>query len=804
MRFVLFYLSASLLFCITLYGSGGTLDSSFDGDGVAITKIYSSRDTVFDLLTLSDGKKIVVGNSYDGGYNIALMRLDSNGLIDENYGKNAKVKYACPTWAKYSTANGTDIFVACRSYNVDQFTIYNIEEDGTLSSFFGTNGIVSTNFTTDVLLNSIIAAGSVLYAAGETSDNKLFIAKFSSFNGSLITSFGTNGLYIDDSYTTSQIKTMAVSNSKLYVSGNYVQGGKKYLFIRAYNLNDDSVDTSFGTNGTASYAVTQDVFPVKMALQSDGKIVVLAFHDDVTTGAYIIRYNTDGTLDNSYANQGTLSLDGDYTEDFFLDSSDNLIAHISYDIDSTNPSEKLVKFSSNNGSVISSVSTVDNAYSIIGALADGKILLLNSKNEDFNFARYLSSGSIDTNYGSEGKVVVDFNDQIEYAMDIVVQPDGKVVVAGVSSNGVNDDFFVARYNHDGSLDNSFANHGKVTTDFQGSNDIARAVALQSDGKIVVVGYTDVDTHKDIAIARYNTNGTLDTSFDSDGKVWSNLENNDTLAVTLVIDSSGNIIVGGTINTASSGGYDFLIARYLPNGQLDNNFGSSSGYTKSNMGSDSDAVIKLLKYSNGFYAVGNHYLDGANSIDGDIIVSYYLSNGTQECTPSSNIHISNADEVVFDALLDAQGRIVIVGSIMTNNNNLDQLVIRFNPMQGIDKTFANGTGWISIDTGSDNDKAVGVGIDSNNHIVVGGEAIAPTTLKQYATVSMFNQDGAWYKSFGFNGFSTSLSSKYSLSPLSMVLDKQNNILFAGANKTDISVIRFLGMISVMSPIYYLLF
>src|SRR5207247_1649268 len=99
-----------------------------------------------------------------------------------------------------------------------------------------------------------------------------------------------------------------------------------------------------------------------------------------------------------------------------------------------------------------------------------------------------------------------------------VQQDGKIVVAGYSYNGSNDDFAVARYNTDGTLDTSFDGDGKLTTPFGGSDDIGFAVAIQGDGKIVVVGRTFNGSNWDFAVARYNADGSLDTSFDGDGKL----------------------------------------------------------------------------------------------------------------------------------------------------------------------------------------------------------------------------------------------------------------------------------------------
>src|SRR5262249_1001076 len=147
---------------------------------------------------------------------------------------------------------------------------------------------------------------------------------------------------------------------------------------------------------------------------------------------------------------------------------------------------------------------------------DGKIVVAGSTNNpntnsfDFALARYNTNGTIDNaNFGVNGKVITDFGDDDEVSA-IAIQSDGKIVVAGSTnnSNTNNFDFALARYNASGTPDNSFDGDGMLTTDF-GNEDFLSSVALQNDGKIVATGYTDVNGSQDIALARYTTNGALD-------------------------------------------------------------------------------------------------------------------------------------------------------------------------------------------------------------------------------------------------------------------------------------------------------
>ena len=155
--------------------------------------------------------------------------------------------------------------------------------------------------------------------------------------------------------------------------------------------------------------------------------------------------------------------------------------------------------------------------------ADGKIIVAGESQyggylRACGIVRYNLDGTLDTSFDFDGKVFVPLNNQF-ICSDIRIQPDGKIVAAGYSLIGsTNYDFGVVRINPDGSLDTSFDGDGKVTTDIGATTDIARDMEIQSDGKIVVLGGTFNGTNREYVVVRYNTDGSLDTSFDGDGKL----------------------------------------------------------------------------------------------------------------------------------------------------------------------------------------------------------------------------------------------------------------------------------------------
>ena len=208
------------------------------------------------------------------------------------------------------------------------------------------------------------------------------------------------------------------------------------------------------------------------------------------------------------------------------------------------------------------------AASDLALQSDGKFIAVGSvgqgSSRDFALARYNSDGSLDTSFGSGGTVTTHFFGSSDQALAVALQSDGKIIAVGqaVQSDG-DDDFALARYNSDGSLDTSFGTGGKVTTDFFSQNDQAFAVALQSDGKIIAAGSTFLD----FALARYNSDGSLDATFGSGGKVTTDFAFSDQ-AFAVALQSDGKIIAAGFANQGRRDINDFALARYNSDGSLD--------------------------------------------------------------------------------------------------------------------------------------------------------------------------------------------------------------------------------------------
>ena len=195
----------------------------------------------------------------------------------------------------------------------------------------------------------------------------------------------------------------------------------------------------------------------------------------------------------------------------------------------------------------------------------------------FCLARYNSDGSLDTSFDGDGRVVTAFAgyQPSDVAYAVAIQSDGKVVAAGYCDDNPNaiHDGCLARYNSDGSLDTSFSTDGKVTTSLQGSGfgpyTRFHAATIQGDGKIVAAGVCSNPAGFDFCLARYNSGGSLDTSFDADGLVDTAIDGRDE-AWAVAVETDGKIVAAGDCATNSSYSH-FCLARYNSGGSLDTSF-----------------------------------------------------------------------------------------------------------------------------------------------------------------------------------------------------------------------------------------
>jgi uncharacterized delta-60 repeat protein len=357
---------------------------------------------------------------------------------------------------------------------------------------------------------------------------------------------------------------------------------------------------------------------------------------------------------------------------------------------------------------------------------------------DFALARYDSNGALDTSFGTDGRVTTDFGGRYEGASSIALQGDGKIVVAGGSVIGLFDNFALARYNTDGTLDTTFGSGGKVITDFGEVSSQAYSVAVQPDGKIVAAGYANIDGEEDFALARYNANGTLDATFGAGGKVttdFGHLEQGFSYAVgfSLAVQPDGKIAVAGQAYIGA--GFDVALARYESDGTLDGSFGTG-GKVITDFGGRNDLASSVAVLPDGNLVVAGQ----ANVVRGlGFALARYNSSGTLDDSFGAGGIVTTdfglldqGFSVAYAASLAVQpdGRIVAAGRAYINGDFHSGLA-RYNSDGTLDVSFGTG-GKVTADFRgpNDSDQFSSVAVQPDGKIVVAVSGLGDFTLARY--------------------------------------------------------------------------
>ncbi len=420
-------------------------------------------------------------------------------------------------------------------------------------------------------------------------------------------------------------------------------------------------------------------------------------------------------------------------------------------------------------------------------------------------------GDLDTGFGASGKVTTPIGNGGDRGYAVAEQPDGKIVVAGSSYNGSNRDFAVVRYNADGTLDTDFGTGGKVTTAIGNGDDEAYSVAIQGDGKIVVAGEAGNGANRDFAVARYNADGTVDTTFGTvsgqtrTGKLITTFGSGGDHARAVAIDSNDNIVVAGWAEISGQQ-TDFALARYTSAGDLDTGF-DTDGKVNTRFGATNNArqeARAMIIQSDGKIVVAGN---GGNGSDQDFLVARYSANGALDTSFNTNGWTltavgSSVSDAAYGVAVDANGNIVLAGET-GSTGSLDVAVVRYTSAGALDTTF-DSDGKVTTAIGSAGERGRAVRIDANGKIVVAGYSYNGTD--QDFAVLRYNTDGTLDTTFGQDGMDTGDDPDgYVTTAIrtgnnagddeahDMTLDSSGNILLAGfsvaSGNADIALARY---------------
>ncbi|MFZ1687032.1 MAG: hypothetical protein WAU70_06410 [Flavobacteriales bacterium] len=385
-----------------------------------------------------------------------------------------------------------------------------------------------------------------------------------------------------------------------------------------------ALDTSFDGDGIVTMDLgSLDDEAEAVVVQPDGKIVVAGYSGDgLDVNIAVLRFNPDGTPDAIFGNGGVVITD--------IDSSYQIALDVTLD---------------GEGRILACGWTV-----VPGGSYDMVVL------------RYLADGTLDSGFGIGGIVTtaVGAPGETEQAYALVVQPDGRIVVAGAATDSNQDRFCVVRYLSDGTLDPAFSGDGiQITPMVPTWPGLAHGVAIQPDGKIIAVGWSN-----GFALARYTTTGDLDITFGNNGTVTTGVAG---LAYDVVVQPDGKILVPGAIG---GGNFSCVTARYNEDGTLDSGFGvNGQAITLVNTSSIADAVL--------YQPDGKIVVSGYSGIG--FLVLRYTANGTLDASFGNagvvTTILAPQGAIAFGSALQSNGRILVCGRTTTGTNT-DLAVVRY--------------------------------------------------------------------------------------------------------------------------------
>jgi uncharacterized delta-60 repeat protein len=408
-------------------------------------------------------------------------------------------------------------------------------------------------------------------------------------------------------------------------------------------------------------------------------------------------------------------------------------------------------------------------------------------------------GQLDLGFGIGGLRTMDLGGTYDWAYATALQPDGKILAAGVTNARGTYDFAVARYLESGSPDPSFGDNGVTITDFGHSYDWAYALALQPDGRILVAGVSDRSGSRDFALARYTGDGRLDPSFGNGGLVLTPIRPLTTDIIHgIVVQPDGKIVAAGvtyddTVSLRPHG--DFMVARYLPHGELDPGFGVG-GVATTNFDRESyDEAYAVALQPDGRIILGgsSNTGGGIGRIMGadNLALVRYLPNGLADSS------FGEGGKVVVDAgamqesiralALQPDGAIVAAGR--TNGEKRgDFLLARFLPSGGLDPTFGGPRAGLAInDMGTAEEGLTSVALAPDGSIIAGG-VVAPRPNGDMAVVR-YDRHGRLDRSFGHDGLATADFGGRDDRLRGLALQPDGKIVAVGSSETDFALARF---------------
>lgn len=739
---------------VVRYLANGVLDTSYGTQGIAVIVKAGSNESASRLLLLADGRLIVAGTTTgSSGQNMILYRILATGAVDSSFGTlgSLEIDFDGQDDAAYGlTLDGTGRIIIVGSATIGgtlDLAAARCTADGTLDLTLGGTGKVTTAVSAsyeegrDVSVQpdgDIVVAG---FAYAQSSDDFLIVRFLD--NGLLDEEFGAGTGIVRTRITSAEDRCQSVilqPDGKIVAAGWTTAGNRNFAAVRY--LDDGSLDTTFGVSGIARTPVgLGDDLAYVLQRQSDGKLLLAGTASNTNEQFAVIRYSAAGVLDTSFGSGGKAL--------FTLPDREGAGTAMALQTDG----KVLLGGTASSGSIsdlallrISAVAALDTTFNVTGraitdlgqlppistarvveAQSDGRILMAGGTLDSDGFKmvvmRFLASGQLDSSFGVQGRVILSFGIENDFAYCMAVQSDGRILVGGYTTQDGTTHFALARMLSDGLMDPDFGTAGTVTTQLGTFDSEMYALALQPDGKILAVGYAWnalATPNRDFAIVRYLPNGTLDNTFGELGNgvliQATTATASEDYATGVAIRNDGKIIVGGT-RYPSVGASSFAIMRLTTTGVLDSTFGVGGRQTTTSSTNNLQAQTLLLQ------ADGKPILAGQVTVAGDreFFCARYLNTGVLDTSFGTSgraiISMGSSSDTVLDAVLDSSGRVMMAGYSVTSSSQF--ALLRLTTSGVADSTFDN-DGRVAWDLGPSADMAFSLALQSNGKILLAGD------------------------------------------------------------------------------------
>jgi uncharacterized delta-60 repeat protein len=462
------------------------------------------------------------------------------------------------------------------------------------------------------------------------------------------------------------LKATAVSASQINLSWNIPATAE----IAGYNIYRNNVLIKTVTGTTASDTGLSEgttyCYEVSTLTQYNQESAMSNEVCVMTSGSLDTTFNTTGIITTAIGPGNTQAYGVAVQSDGKIVVAGNSKngSHIVFSLARYNTDGSLDTTFNTTGTVTTAIGTGDSNANGVAIQSDGKIVAAgyayNGSQIVFALARYNTDGSLDTTFNSTGIVTTSINGVNDEANGVAIQSNGEIVAAGYSQYGSDYEFALARYTTDGALDTTFNVTGIVTTSINGVNDEVKGIAIQSDGKIVVAGSSYYGSYYEFALARYTTSGILDTTFNTTGTVTTAIGTKQASARGVAIQSNGEIVAAGYSYYGSS--YAFTLARYTTGGSLDTNF-NTTGIVTTTVGTGNASADGVAIQSDGkVVAAGYAYNGGANRV---FATARYNTDGSLDTnfntTGTEITAIETGDAYAEAVAIQTDGKIVVVGN-----------------------------------------------------------------------------------------------------------------------------------------------